>query len=127
MIKIDLATASNTLIVTLRERSVQPQPTYKLEMFNFFTNETFLWSNLTSIADNRKDRIQLTTSQEFLGRTPSVGQYKYQFFEYLSGTYGNTYSLVESGMAKVVDSSPGTSEYVSIDPIETDDDYITIS
>lgn len=94
-----------------------------MEIFNFFSNETFLWSSLTSISDDRKDVINLLTSAEFLGRTPQVGQYKYSFFEYLGLTSGSTYSLVEIGMAKVIDSRT-TDGFVYIQPAEEDDDYV---
>jgi hypothetical protein len=125
MIKIDLANATNALYVTLREKSVGANPSYKLELLNFYTSETFLWSSLTPISDDRIDVITLVTSTEFLGRTPQVGQYKYSFFEYLGLTSGSTYSLVEIGMAKVVDTRV-TDPYVYIQPTETDDDYITL-
>jgi hypothetical protein len=125
MVKIDLANATNTLYVTLREKSVGANPSYKLELFNFYTNETFLWTSLTPISDDRKDVINLVTSAEFLGRTPQVGQYKYSFFEYIGLTSGSTYSLVEIGMAKVVDTGE-TDPYVYNEPSETDDDYITL-
>jgi hypothetical protein len=84
-----------------------------------------LWSSLTSISDDRKDVINLVTSTEFLGRTPQVGQYKYSFYEYIGLTSGSTYSLVEIGMAKVVDTRV-TDPYVYIQPAETDDDYIVL-
>jgi hypothetical protein len=125
MVKIDLGTASNTLYVTLKEKSVTENPIYKLELLNFYTSETFLWSSLTSISDDRKDVINLVTSTEFLGRTPQVGQYKYSFYEYIGLTSGSTYSLVEIGMAKVVDTRV-TDPYVYIQPAETDDDYIVL-
>lgn len=125
MIKIDLANATNALYVTLREKSVGANPSYKLELLNFYTSETFLWSSLTPISDDRIDVITLVTSTEFLGRTPQVGQYKYSFFEYLGLTSGSTYSLVEIGMAKVVDTRV-TDPYVYIQPTETDDDYIVL-
>jgi len=125
MIKIDLGTASNTLFVTLKEKSVGATPSYKLELFNFYTNETFLWNSLTSISDNRKDVINLLTSAESLGRTPEVGQYKYSFFEYMGLTSGSTYSLVEVGMAKIFDSRTADG-FVYIQPAETDDDYISL-
>jgi hypothetical protein len=125
MVKIDLANATNALYVTLREKSVGANPSYKLELLNFYTSETFLWSSLTPISDDRIDVITLVTSTEFLGRTPQVGQYKYSFFEYLGLTSGSTYSLVEIGMAKVLDTGD-TDPYVYIQPTETDDDYIVL-
>jgi hypothetical protein len=122
MVKIDLANATNQLYVTLREKSVGANPSYDLELFNFFTNETFTWSYLTPTSDERKDIINLVTSAESLGRTPSVGQYKYTFYEYIGLTAS---SIVEIGMAKVMDSRT-TDGSVYIQPVETDDDYITL-
>lgn len=126
MIHLDIATASNTFIVTLKEKTINIDPIYKLELFNFYTNETFYWTGLKSTANERKDIITLTFSNEFLARTPSPGQYKYNFFEYLGLTAsGVSYSLVESGLAKIIDSSTQSS-YVFITPSETDDDYFTL-
>jgi len=124
MLILDTATASNTLIVTLKEKSVGTSPVYRLELFNFYTNETFFYSNLQPIQSNdRKDVFQLSFSQEFIGRTCSVGQYKYTFYQ--TGLTGATsISVVETGMAHVINSATH-SEFLYIEPTETDDDYIT--
>lgn len=126
MIHLDIATASNSFIVTLQEKTINSNPTYRLELFNFYTNETFYWTGLKSVANERKDIITLTFSNEFIARIPSPGQYKYTFLEYLGLTAtGISYSIVETGMAKIIDSSTQSS-YVYIQPTETDDDYLTL-
>lgn len=126
MIHLDVATASNTIIATLRERTINTNPTYKLELFNFYTNETFFWTGLKSDANDRKDIITLTFSNEFLSRTPIAGNYKYTFFEYLGATAtGQTYAVIEKGLAKVINSATSSS-YIYIQPNESDDDYVTL-
>lgn len=125
MIILDIATASNTIIATLKEKSQFANSKYKLELYNFFTGETYLFSNLSTIQDERKDILSLTFSNEFLGRTMSLGQYKYTFSEWIGSTSSSTYSVVEVGMAKVINSSV-VDNTVYIEPAETDDDYITL-
>lgn len=125
MIKLDIATASNTIIATLKEKTIGTNPKYKLELYNFYTGETFLYSNLTSVANERKDIITLTFSNEFIGRIPAVGQYKYKFSEFIGSTASYTYSVVEVGMAKVINTSV-VEEDVFIEPTETSDDYIVL-
>ena len=125
MIIIDNATASNTLILTLKEKSVGNSPVYKFEFFNFYTHETYYYTNITTTTSNeRKDVINLTSSQEFLGRTCSVGQYRYTVYQ--TGLTGASSSaIVEVGMLKVINSAPEPGD-IYIQPTETDDDYITL-
>lgn len=125
MIIIDNATASNTLILTLKEKSVGNNPVYKFEFFNFYTHETYYYTNITTTTSNeRKDVINLTSSQEFLGRTCSVGQYRYTVYQ--TGLTGASSSaIVEVGMLKVINSAPELGD-IYIQPTETDDDYITL-
>jgi hypothetical protein len=112
---INNATASNVLIATLKEKTISNNPTYKFEIFNFFTNETFSWTGLTALSNERKDLITLTFSTTI----PDVGQYSYTFFE------EPQLNIVEVGMAKVFSGST-QSEYLYINPQETDDDYISL-
>lgn len=122
MIIIDTGTASNTFVLTLKEKSIGNNPVYRFEFFNFYTNETFFYSSITPVISNeRKDVITLSHSQEFLGRTPSVGQYKYTAYQ----TNAGTASIVEVGMLKVINSATQSSD-IFIQPTETSDDYITL-
>lgn len=127
MLKIDIGTASNYLIATLKESAISADPTYHLELFNFYTNKTYFWNGLKPVVSNtRADVFILELSQEFNGKIPDVGQYKYEFFE-ITGTTasGFVYSLCEVGMASVINSAT-SSQDVYIQPNETDDDYITL-
>jgi hypothetical protein len=127
MLKIDIGTASNYLIATLKEKSVSVSPIYHFELFNFYTNTTYFWNGIApAVTNTRADVFILDLSQEFNGKTPTVGQYKYQFFEMIGSTAsGFTYSLCEVGMANVINSAT-YSQDVFIQPDETDDDYITL-
>lgn len=125
MILIDTATASNLLTMTLKEKSVGSNPVYRFEFYNFYSHETYFYSNITTLTSNdRKDIILLSHSQEFLGRTPSTGQYKYQVYQ--TGLTGaSTSAIVEQGMLKVINTTPVGGD-IYIQPAETDDDYITL-
>lgn len=124
MIIIDKANNVNQLIVTLSELSTEVNPVYELELFNFFSNVTYLWvsANINVMSTNdRRDIIELDIQSEEQGKVLEEGQYRYIFYEVIGGNKVE----VEKGLLKVINTSVVNEVYEITN--EEDDDYIVFT
>lgn len=126
MLIIDKANNTNQLIVTLSELTTSPNPQYELELFNFFTNVTYLWkgSSVNVISTNdRRDIIEIALDNEDGSKTLEEGQYKYIFYEVIDVNR----VVVEKGLLKVTNSNSTSDNIYVIETQEDDDDYIVFT
>ena len=121
MIIINKSNNINVIKATLSEKSEEVTPIYELELFNFFTNVTYKWLNISPTAiDTRVDTITIVLSEEYSNKELEVGQYKYEFWEMVNGS---RQTLVETGICKVI---ANDTDVIYTGPSEeTDDDFIT--
>lgn len=122
MITIDKYINENILYATLSEMATTTNPTYTLELFNFYTNVTYHFPIYGSTYSNtRYDLVTVNLDEEVDGKTIVEGEYKYIFYEVIGLTGSRE---VETGYA-LVNNSGNIDSDVVITPDETDDDYIT--
>lgn len=121
MILIDKNTQLNTIKLTLKEKTISDNPTYEFELFNYYTNVTYTWLDITlSETSDRIDTIIIDLQSEKDSDILEVGQYKYTVYEIIGGERSH---IVEVGMCNIKDDQQ---EVIYTPPSdELDDDYIT--
>lgn len=121
MLTIDKVSNNQTFYTTLKELSTGSNPTYSMVLFSYATNVTYHFDIITTTYSNdRYDRIEINLDDELESKVLTVGQYKYEIYQYST--------LIEHGMLTVVDTSDSEQQgYIYNEPDETDDDYIVYS
>jgi hypothetical protein len=122
---IDKINNVNQMMVTLSELTTEANPEYEMELFNFFTNVTYLWKsvNVTVVSTNERiDVVEINLQNEEEGKVLEEGQYRYIFYEII----GINRIEVEKGLLKVVNTG-STDNIYEIKNDEDDDDFIVFT
>ena len=118
MINLDIETNQQTVKVTLGEKRYTEDEIH-LDLFNFYTNVKYTYSDLTVDYRTRFDEVIFYLDEETSNNELQTGDYEYNFYQYISGQKKS----LEKGLCRVIDSTPEVVYEVA--PNETDDDYIT--
>ena len=120
MIKIDKSINESRVYVTLSELSVGISPTYSLELFNNYTSVTYNYPVYVASTTDRIDTIDIVLDEELEGKILVKGDYNYKFYQVI----GTSSTIVEKGLAYVIDSST-YSVLLENTFDESSDDYIS--
>lgn len=120
MIKIDKSINESRVYVTLSELSVGISPTYSLELFNNYTSVTYNYPVYVASTTDRIDTIDIVLDEELEGKILVKGDYNYKFYQVI----GTSSTIVEKGLAYVIDSST-YSVLIENTFDESSDDYIS--